>query len=493
MCSREVADTSRRGDFVSPTRTQRNEGPRRRRGLSYVKVRLPEDENCGKNEVASSVTRGDSVGGKGESVRCGWALRRRVFRDGRCRARVAAAGVRAGPAPATATTTPAETTTAATTARRRPPRRQQPKAPTAEPAAAPTEPGAPDDAQPSRRSSRRCPARPARSGERAGGERTHRRAAKRARRPRARLHRARRLQASRRRTRTRSQARAGCPGRRATALLAAPATQAPRSPQPAASAADYRSGDRSGRGGSRPSSRRRRQSTTANAESGRAGRVDRQLPAAGRRVADLVAARGRGGRRGGPRHPRVRRVVGKPLVQRTCTRPTAPRAALAALQAGPRGRRPARHAHLLRPDRRCGRQSPGRLPGSRSGGSKRVLPRNRRLPRSTPLRRYDQPSRSAIPARGSQRRLQRRGRIDVVVAPVRARGSALAGAAAVPIRPLAPAQHASARRDRRSSHRSTRIALQRRQKRRPGWEDPRPVVSRVKERADVLEERMEDR
>ena len=41
---------------------------------------------------------------------------------------------------------------------------------------------------------------------------------------------------------------------------------------------------------------------------------------------------------------------------------------------------------------------------------------------------------------------------------VRARSSPLAGAAAVPVRAIAPAHHASARRDRRSSHRSTRIA-----------------------------------
>ena len=57
-----------------------------------------------------------------------------------------------------------------------------------------------------------------------------------------------------------------------------------------------------------------------------------------------------------------------------------------------------------------------------------------------------------------QPQLQPLDRGDLVVARPRARGAALARAAAVPLRPLAPAEHDSARRDRGSSPRSTRVA-----------------------------------
>ena len=134
------------------------------------------------------------------------------------------------------------------------------------------------------------------------------------------------------------------------------------------------------------------------------------------------------------------------------------RSSFAGLQAGSSDRRPARHTQ--------GFAQPAGAGGNRPGS----CPRFGRERRSTPAAGVegrqetpggggttDHPLRTFRPG-DRQRRLQGRDGIDVVLTPVRSCSSPVEGAAAVPVRPLAPAQHASAWRDRRSSNRSTRIA-----------------------------------
>ncbi len=89
------------GDLCFPPLAPKGaKGPADTRGPSYVKVRLLRDRNCGKTASGHSVTRGDSVGGKGESGTWGWSLWRRMPCGVRGRARIGPLRLRAGSAPA---------------------------------------------------------------------------------------------------------------------------------------------------------------------------------------------------------------------------------------------------------------------------------------------------------------------------------------------------------------------------------------------------------
>ena len=163
----------------------------------------------------------------------------------------------------------------------------------------------------------------------------------------------------------------------------------------------------------------------------------------------------------------------------------------AGLQAGSSDRRPARHTE--------GFAQPAGAGGNRPGS----CPRFGRTRRSTPAAGVE--GRQETPGGGGttdhplwtfrpgdrQRRLQGRDGIDVVLTPVRSCDSPVEGTAAVPVRPLAPAQHTSAWRDRRSSNRSTRIAPPRFRNAPAGKIRGRLGV--VSGEGYVREERMEDR
>ena len=375
------------------------------------------------------------------------------------------------PAPAPATTTPAETTpaetpTAATEA-------TEPESPTPEPAAAPKEPAPPADAQPAGGAAESAtPAPTAPAPESAPAEHARR-------------------SAEHACTEHAGRQRAGggtgpvvklepeAPTSTPTAPLAAPTAHndtthsATTQPTPTTAAAvTFQLQE--------PTVEPQPSATEAANSDGEtaptAQIVSLKEPAAAAPISLLPAARR--GRRDGPRHPRGERP--RQAARPADLRPTdSTRATLAGLQAGARDRGSSRHTHLVAQPGGAGSNRPGGGPGddpegrstSAAGVEGRQEAHGGEGTTNRPLRPFRPGDR--------QRRLQRRDRNDVVVAPVRARSSALEGAAAVPIRPLAPAEHASAWRDRRSSHCSTGIALHDSSTRRPGWEDPRPAVSRV--------------
>ena len=140
--------------------------------------------------------------------------------------------------------------------------------------------------------------------------------------------------------------------------------------------------------------------------------------------------------------------------------PPGPRAALGTVRGCSRRRRPPCQAHLrTEPGGGAGGHRPrggaGDGPQSRSAAAAEVEGRAETSRRRGPA---DLPVRELRPG-GEERRLQRLVRLQLVLTPVvRARGRAAARALAVPVRPVAPPEHASARRDPRSSQRSTRIA-----------------------------------
>ena len=368
------------------------------------------------------------------------------------------------PAPAPATTTPAETTPAAPTAATE---ATEPESPTPEPAAAPKEPAPPADAQPAGGAAESAtPAPTAPAPESAPAESTPAQSTPVASEPAAALGPVVKLEPE-------------APTSTLTAPLAAPTTQNNTTHSSNYTTHTHNS---SSRHVSAPGADRR---TTAvghrSGELRRRNRADgshRQPQGTGRGRPDLVAPRPRRGRRDGPRHPRVERP--RQAARPADLRPTdSTRATLAGLQAGARHRGSSRHTHLVAQPGGAGSNRPGGGPGDDPEGRSTSAPgvQGRQEAHggegttNRPLRPFRPGDR--------QRRLQRRDRNDVVFASVRARSSAVEGAAAVPIRPLARAEHASAWRDRRSSHCSTGIALHDFSTRRPGWEDPRPVVSRV--------------
>ena len=154
---------------------------------------------------------------------------------------------------------------------------------------------------------------------------------------------------------------------------------------------------------------------------------------------------------------RKARTIGKQLVQGTCARPAA-RVPLSELCVEARAFAVLRATFTASPtpEVRAAMERVAARVTARRGEARAVSVEGRQEThgrRST----TDHPLRQLGPRR-RQRRFQRLARIVVVVPTVRACSGPLAGAAAVPACPRPRAQHASARRDRSSSHRSTRIA-----------------------------------
>ena len=215
--------------------------------------------------------------------------------------------------------------------------------------------------------------------------------------------------------------------------------------------------DRAGRG----DPRRRRSCSVRHGDRRRgrrdSGGDDREFPTPPRSIGDLAAADGRPDRRvrePGPAPSDPREVLGPPDL---CAA-HGPRAAVGGLRAGSSDLRLPRQAEV-----------PARLGGA--GGHRPRPVQDQHSPRRDPAATGIEGGQEASGRRGTtdgpvrqlgsgsrQPQLQPLDRGDLVVARPRARGAALARAAAVPLRPLAPAEHDSARRDHGSSPRSTRVA-----------------------------------
>ena len=207
---------------------------------------------------------------------------------------------------------------------------------------------------------------------------------------------------------------------------------------------------------------RRRRSRSVRHGDRRRGRRDSggddcEFPTPPSSIGDLAAADGRPDRRvrePGPAPSDPREGLGPPDL---CAA-HGPRAAVGGLRAGSSDLRLPRQAEV-----------PARLGGA--GGHRPRPVQDQHSPRRDPAATGIEGGQEASGRRGTthgpvrqlgsgsrQPQLQPLDRGDLVVARPRARGAALARAAAVPLRPLAPAEHDSARRDHGSSPRSTRVA-----------------------------------